>query len=256
MSIGETLKEARDKKGISIREAADATKIRGDFLASLEDDSMDIMLPQIYIRGFLKNYAKFLKIDPKNLLADFDVIHGGESQTAISESHERLGRINLPDTEVESDVHEAEKEVQSDDPYAWLPSDKTFYYKLALLLGGGVVLVFLLGLLIQLFFSDGGEHEINPELADNVPSAASAAVQTLEEETFSLIALNDVIVIVEQLIDKKRLFSGTIRKNETVVLKKTGRIKISFTEGDDLVVEKNDLKFNMGVSGIGTRTLD
>lgn len=255
MSIGETLKEARDKRGISIREAADATKIRGDFLASFEDDSMDIMLPQIYIRGFLKNYAKFLRIDPKNLLADFDAIHGGGGQATISDSPERLGRINLPNTEGESDMQDAGKEASSDDSYAWLPSDKTFYYKLALLLGGGVVLVFLLGLLIQSIFSDGSEHEINPELADNVTGAA-VAVQNLEEETFSLIALNDVIVIVEQLIDNKRLFSGTIPKNETIVLKKIGRIKISFTEGDDLIVEKDGKKLKMGVSGIGTSTLD
>ena len=256
MSIGETLKEARDKKGISIREAAEATKIRGDFLASLEDDSMDIMLPQIYIRGFLKNYANFLRIDPKTLLADFDAIHGGESQPVVSESRERLGRINLPDTEGESDTHEAEEEASSDDPFAWLPSDKTFYYKLALLLGGGVVLVFLLGLLIQMIFSDGSEHEINPELADNATGAAMASVQALEEETFSLIALNDVNVIVEQLIDNKRLFSGTVRQNEPVQLKKTGKVKITFNVGDNLVVEKDGQKFEMGVPGPGTRTLD
>ena len=152
-------------------------------------------------------------------------------------------------------MQDAGKEASSDDSYAWLPSDKTFYYKLALLLGGGVVLVFLLGLLIQSIFSDGSEHEINPELADNVTGAA-VAVQNLEEETFSLIALNDVIVIVEQLIDNKRLFSGTIPKNETIVLKKIGRIKISFTEGDDLIVEKDGKKSKMGVSGIGTSTLD
>ena len=256
MSIGETLQEARKSKGISIREAADATKIRGDFLASFEDDSMDIMLPQLYIRGFLKNYAKFLKIDPKNLLADFDAIYGNESQEAIPGRSEQLGRINLPDTEVASDMPEEDGGAQSNDPYAWLPSDKTFYYKLALILGGGVVLVFIIGLLIQVIFSNGVEPEINPERADSLPGAAAESVQILEEETFSLIALNDVIVIVEQLIGNKRLFSGTLRKNETVVLKKTGKIKISFTEGDDLVVEKDDQKFNMGASGIGTRTLD
>ena len=119
-----------------------------------------------------------------------------------------------------------------------------------------MVLVFIIGLLIQVIFSNGVEPEINPELADSLPGAAAESVQILEEETFSLIALNDVIVIVEQLIGNKRLFSGTLRKNETVVLKKTGKIKISFTEGDDLVVEKDDQKFNMGASGIGTRTLD
>ena len=51
-SIGERLEEARKKKGISIREAADATKIRGDFLDCFEKDKFDIGIPDIYVSGF------------------------------------------------------------------------------------------------------------------------------------------------------------------------------------------------------------
>ncbi|MDP5080533.1 MAG: helix-turn-helix domain-containing protein, partial [Opitutales bacterium] len=45
-SIGERLEEARKRKGISLREAAEATKIRGDFLGYFEQNKFDFELPE------------------------------------------------------------------------------------------------------------------------------------------------------------------------------------------------------------------
>ncbi len=56
-TIGERLEEARKKKGISLREAAEATKIRGDYLQKFEGNHFDIGLTEIYVRGFLRTYA-------------------------------------------------------------------------------------------------------------------------------------------------------------------------------------------------------
>ena len=69
-TIGERLEEARKKKGISIREAAEATKIRGDYLQKFEGNHFDIGLTEIYTRGFLRNYASFLKLPADRLLND------------------------------------------------------------------------------------------------------------------------------------------------------------------------------------------
>ena len=59
-TIGERLEEARKRKGISIREAAESTKIRGDYLQKFEANSFAIALPPLYIRGFVRSYARFL----------------------------------------------------------------------------------------------------------------------------------------------------------------------------------------------------
>jgi cytoskeletal protein RodZ len=61
-TIGERLEEARKKKGISIREAAEATKIRGDYLQKFESNHFDLGIGEIYNRGFLRTYANFLKL--------------------------------------------------------------------------------------------------------------------------------------------------------------------------------------------------
>ena len=36
MAVGQKLEEARNRKGISIREAEESTKIRGDYLSAFE----------------------------------------------------------------------------------------------------------------------------------------------------------------------------------------------------------------------------
>ena len=98
--IGERLEEARKRKGLSIREVAEATKIRGDFLLAMEDNSFGIPLPEIYIRGFLKNYARFLNLDTNKVLTDYDAHLLGRATHAAgagtgSSSRNSLGRMEI-----------------------------------------------------------------------------------------------------------------------------------------------------------------
>jgi cytoskeleton protein RodZ len=77
-TIGERLEEARKRKGISIREASEATKVRGDYLHKFESNQFDIKLPDIYLRGFLRLYANFLKLSGEKILNDLDALGLGE----------------------------------------------------------------------------------------------------------------------------------------------------------------------------------
>ena len=77
-SIGERLEEARKKKGISLREAAEATKIRGDYLQQFENNRFDINLTEIYVRGFLRSYANYLKLPGDKILNDYASLGRGE----------------------------------------------------------------------------------------------------------------------------------------------------------------------------------
>lgn len=70
--IGERLEEARKSMGVTIREASEATKIRGEYLSAMEDNSFNISLPPIYVRGFLKNYARYLHLDSQQVLTDYE----------------------------------------------------------------------------------------------------------------------------------------------------------------------------------------
>ncbi len=77
-TIGERLEEARKRRGISIREAAEGTKIRGDYLHKFESNQFDIKLPEIYVRGFLRIYGNFLKLPGDKLVTDYLSLGLGE----------------------------------------------------------------------------------------------------------------------------------------------------------------------------------
>jgi len=64
MSIGSQLRQARDKKGVSLQEASAKTKIQEKFLDALEKDDFSALPNSLYLKGFLKKYAEFLGLAP------------------------------------------------------------------------------------------------------------------------------------------------------------------------------------------------
>lgn len=74
--MGAYLHAARRRRRVSIDRAAEDTRIRADFLMRMESDEFDFLAPA-YVRGFLKTYARFLRVDPEPLLAEFDHKWGG-----------------------------------------------------------------------------------------------------------------------------------------------------------------------------------
>jgi transcriptional regulator with XRE-family HTH domain len=78
-SFGENLRRERELRGIDLREMADATKISIRFLQALEQDRVDILPGGIFPRAFVRQYAKYLGLDPERLVAEFVYAHGGET---------------------------------------------------------------------------------------------------------------------------------------------------------------------------------
>ena len=81
MGLGQKLEEARNRKGISIREATESTKIRSDYLSSFESGDFNINLPEVYLRGFVRLYSRFLGLDQEAIVADLEVELGVSSQS-------------------------------------------------------------------------------------------------------------------------------------------------------------------------------
>ena len=61
--IGNSLREARLRRGIEFANAEQATKIRGKYLRALEDEQFDMLPSDTYIKGFLRTYADYLGLD-------------------------------------------------------------------------------------------------------------------------------------------------------------------------------------------------
>lgn len=79
--IGDTLRDARQQRGLSLEDAAAETRIRATHLAALEQEEFTRLGGDVYVRGFIRSYAKLLGLDPAPLLEAYG---GGATRPAAS----------------------------------------------------------------------------------------------------------------------------------------------------------------------------
>ena len=80
--IGNSLREARVRRGIEFAQAELATKIRGKYLRALEEEHFEVLPAETYVKGFLRTYAEYLGLDGQLYVDEYNsrfVI--GEEQT-------------------------------------------------------------------------------------------------------------------------------------------------------------------------------
>lgn len=71
-SIGRYLKTEREVRQISLEELAQTTRIPLRHLASLEDDRLEKLPSDVFVRGFLKSYAKAVGLTIDEVLRRYE----------------------------------------------------------------------------------------------------------------------------------------------------------------------------------------
>ncbi|AVG18361.1 XRE family transcriptional regulator [Chromobacterium vaccinii] len=66
--IGATLKAAREAAGLGLGEVADRLKLSLRQLEAIERDDFDSLPGATFVRGFVRNYARFLEVDSEPLM--------------------------------------------------------------------------------------------------------------------------------------------------------------------------------------------
>ncbi len=82
---GEKLKYARESLGLSLWQVASQLYLPERVMKALEEDDYHAKLPaRAFIRGYLRSYAKLLKLSPEEILSDLDAL--GVYKTSQEES--------------------------------------------------------------------------------------------------------------------------------------------------------------------------
>lgn len=86
MSIeaGTILREAREQKGVSVKEASDELHIRIPYLQALESGRAEIIPSAVQARGFLRIYAEYLNLNAADVIQEWD----NPGSTALSAKKE------------------------------------------------------------------------------------------------------------------------------------------------------------------------
>lgn len=92
--VGQILAEARKNKGLTLDQIEEATKIRKNVLASLEEGDWSELPSPTFVKGLLKNYGSFLGLNPEDLLAfyrrEFDERKTKQTQKPIISTSKRF----------------------------------------------------------------------------------------------------------------------------------------------------------------------
>jgi cytoskeletal protein RodZ len=82
-SLGERLRGGREEKGVSIGEVSKATKISISVLQALESDQYRDLPPDVYVRGFIRSYCRYVGLDETEPLKTYEEA-GTENRAAES----------------------------------------------------------------------------------------------------------------------------------------------------------------------------
>jgi cytoskeleton protein RodZ len=223
-TIGERLEDARKKKGISIREAAEATKIRGEYLQKFEGNQFEIGLTDIYTRGFLRGYANYLRIPADRIVNDFTALRGGESRPR-QPSREVYGRMDLaissadergepPGEPAASEPTPRTQQARFQRPAGGLPKGPAI--DPALVFKGGIFLVGLLLVIgsIWIIKSLSSSGTAAPTRAASTGGEISEAPAAAPAATVTIVALDAVRIKVVRKSDGLELFQGALQAGD------------------------------------------
>ncbi|MBI3887194.1 MAG: helix-turn-helix domain-containing protein, partial [Opitutae bacterium] len=211
------------RKGLSIREAAEHTKIRGDYLQKFEANSFDLSLPPLYIRGFVRSYARYLDLDAERFLQDYDAVLANEGKSVRRETREVYGRVDFGDS--------------GEAGAASGGLSQAVMLKYGLFLGGAVVVLVVVSILVNALSSGSGKPAAPAKTAAAAP-ATPAPVDAAQ--TVTLIATDATRVkVVDETTGAVLLNTATLARGESKTFRKTGSLLITVEDRTKLRLEVN-----------------
>ncbi|MGH2765865.1 MAG: helix-turn-helix domain-containing protein [Actinomycetota bacterium] len=77
--IGRALRAARQRRGKTLDDASRETRVRIDYLEALELEEFDALGSDVYVRGFLRSYARYLGLSHEKVIAAYERAFGRSS---------------------------------------------------------------------------------------------------------------------------------------------------------------------------------
>ncbi|MGQ9648018.1 MAG: helix-turn-helix domain-containing protein [Thermodesulfobacteriota bacterium] len=196
--LGKYLKRERENRKVSLKEVSKQIKIREPFLRAVEEDQRDALPPTTYVKGFLSAYAKYLGLDPNEVLRRYEAESKEESLLPPEVLPQRKG-LGRP-------------------KYLWM-------------IGGAIILAFVV--LYHLLSPSSppvappqAEPEAEKVVPEVLPPSASEKPSVLEEKGISLEIKAVERTWVEIQIDGQVARQATFQPGERFAWKAAERIEL------------------------------
>lgn len=111
MMLGDLLRETREQKNLSLEDAEKGTNIRKLYIKAIEDGNYDKLPGEVFLKGFMKTYAKFLGLDGQKIIEQYKAEKSGVKLLPNNDEKTIEAEPSQPTekTTVEADLKKEEK---------------------------------------------------------------------------------------------------------------------------------------------------
>lgn len=109
---GKILAQAREEKGLSVADVARSLRLSVRQIEAIDADDFDKLPGKTFLRGFIRNYAKLLQIDPEPLLQG--------RLAAVPQQKLQVQAISVPPGQVKFSTPRGQRTFSSDPERPWL----------------------------------------------------------------------------------------------------------------------------------------
>ncbi len=237
-NLGAKLKAAREAMQLSLRDVADATRLRIPVLEKMEDGSFDYKLQDIYKRGFLRIYAAFLKLDVADIMREYNTALAMRS--ASEDGRRRVIAVQSEDESEpiqETNFGDSVQEQESD-------VDMTAKY---VKLGGAFVLAILAIIVVVMIVSSltksaSDSDELVPEQTQQVVEKNVSPINevAVEPAVLEISAYADTYITVAQAANHaKAVFTGALKAGEKKDFKLDEALFVRVTDASKVKMSRN-----------------
>ena len=212
--VGDILRREREKQGLTIVDIEKGTSIRGLYIEHIERGNIGELPGLVYAKGFVRNYAKFLRLNAEALVQQFAEENGSTPPPAPAEPESAPRRISLSTVGDES--------LSSISIGGTRSSYASIFGKLA---AGIIVLAALVGGGVAAISAINSPAQVPaaPPVKTEQPAAPTAAAEADASDTARAAHTDGVNVSVtltercwtEVSVDGKSVFEGIIEKGKT-----------------------------------------
>lgn len=241
--IGDLLRAEREKQNLSVKDIEKATSIRALYIDAIEKGDYKTLPGEVYAKGFVRNYANYLKLDANAVVNSFnEELHPQEDLSVEASASLADEATRMQSAERPAEEYRGPK-ITSLESY---PMEKSSHGVRNALLVAAAVFVVAFAALVAF----GGEDEMTAPTR----SAGTETVQHGQRQTEAApkptvdgveMTLNFTDRCwTEVVVDGKTEFEGTAEKGKTLTVK--GKDKIRITAGN-----AGALKFSLNGKDMG-----
>jgi cytoskeletal protein RodZ len=171
--IGHILREARENKGLTLEEAQTQTRINARYLTALENGQYSALPTPVHVRGFLRNYARFLGLDPQPLLSRYAAGQGQDAPPPLAETREITPDNPLVERQDQPFFDPVNMEVNGKNGYSVSAGSSGGMLQLIIIVALVIALALIANRFIPILFGQGEAGNAVQEVSDAVRDAVA-----------------------------------------------------------------------------------